>query len=1345
MDEAKNRALTASTSPHKRMESGDSDRRSEQELFVVALGASAGGLEALEKFFDHMPADSGLAFVVVQHLSPDFKSLMNELLARHTKLAIHRVTDGIKIEPNSIYLIPPKKEMIVSDGRLLLTDKDPSQGLSLPIDTFLRSLAHEYGRYAIAVILSGTGSDGSRGVLAVHEAGGFVIVQDEASANFDGMPRSAMDTGVVDAVLPPREIASAILDYVHGGVTDSTRDDEGGSIAPDGVQQIFSALHAAYGIDFSYYKPNTVARRVERRLQLSQTPDLEGYIARLRSDPDELNSLYKDLLIGVTRFFRDEEAYQRLELDVIPQLLNRLNGDDELRLWVCGCATGEEAYSIAILIHEALSARRRPIHAKIFATDVHAASLEHASTGIYSEPSLTGISTERLKRYFNKHAAGYQVVPELRKLIVFAPHNVVKDAPFTKLDLISCRNMLIYLQPHAQKKALSLFHFALKTSGFLWLGPSESPGDLSDEFDAIDRHWKIFRKRRDVRLPADFRLPMSPGLGRWRASAGVPAAVDSRALPDIQLLRAYDVLLDEYVPPSLMVNERRELVHSFAGAGKFLSVRDGRPSSDILDLVEPDLKLALAGALQRAAKEKKPIVYGSVSLRSLPADEQLRLAVKPVTIQSTGENYFLVSFESQAKKPAPQLTETRIDFDSASRDRLADVEEELQYTKENLQATIEEMETTNEELQATNEELVASNEELQSTNEELHSVNEELYTVNAEHQRKITELTELTDDMDNLLRSTEIGTIFLDRALRIRKFTPQIFHAFHILPQDVGRNIDTFSHNILHEHLLEEVQRVAKTEKPFEKDVQDRHGRWFLLRIMPYRSKGHADGVVITLVDIASVKKTEADLRRMSKVFMDGADPIIIEDLEGKIVDLNDEAARAYGWSREEMAGQSFSKLVPAEYANEAKALREKCRSGEHVRNVELARKDRQGKVVPILLTLSALSDESGKIVGIASLSKDIEMQKDAERQAREAVIRRDEFLAMLSHELRNPLGAVLNAAELVSRDQACDPDTREEFGVVLRQARQMARLLDDLLDVSRVTKGKIEIRKQVVNLTQLVRDAVEAVQPEIEDRRHELNLQLSGEPLYVEGDPSRLLQIQENLLNNATKYTPPGGRIEIKLEREGDEAVLTVADNGDGIEPEMLSAIFELFVQGPKSLARTDGGMGIGLSLARVLVELHGGKLIANSEGKGQGSTFTLRLPLTQKKPAAVKPPTLPSVKGSRVLVIEDNDDSRVTLQKILTLFGCTVSVASDGRSGFEAICKERPDVALVDIGLPGMDGYEIAHKVRSTIDGHNIRLIAVTGYGRAEDRSAVTAAGFDAHVVKPINPDELIRILRG
>ncbi len=1312
---------------------------------IVGVGASAGGLEALEKFFDNMRPDSGLAFVVVQHLSPDFKSLMDELLSRHTDIAIHRVEDGMVVEPNAIYLIPPKKEMIISGGKLLLTDKDPDQAVSLPIDTFFRSLAQECGELSVAVVLSGTGSDGSRGIRAIHDAGGLVISQTEDSAKFDGMPRSAMETGVVDCALPPESIPAALLDYIeHPFRGDCAARAAKNVVSEEGMNAIYGLLRREYGIDFSHYKPSTVNRRIERRLQLNRSFDLDEYIEQLKADSGELNALYKDLLIGVTKFFRDQDAYQRLADEVIPQLVSKVPENEEFRVWVAGCATGEEAYSIAILIHEALEDRKRPIDVKIFATDVHRTSLDIGSKGVYSAEAVSEVSESLLAKYFVRKGGKFHVSADLRKSIVFAPHNVIKDAPFTKLDLVCCRNLLIYLQPHAQKKVLSLFHFGLKTGGVLFLGPSESPGEIADEFETVDRHWKIYRKRRDVRLPADMQLPLSSGFAQLRDSSLHPPSSTS-ATPDGNLLRAYDSLMADYVPPSLLVNEHRELIHSFAGAGKYLTIPDGRSSNNVLDLVSTDLRVALSGALQRAASKGEKVAYNGVVINHGDEEEQVKVTAAPLSLLSSGETYFLISLESvDRKKEVPEQT-TDVDLDDASRERLVEVEEELRYTKENLQATIEEMETTNEELQATNEELVASNEELQSTNEELHSVNEELYTVNAEYQRKIAELTELTDDMDNLLRSTDVGTVFLDRDFCIRKFTPRIAQVFQILPQDIGRPLDSFSHNIEHDSLLDDVRRVLKTQEPFEKDVRDRQGRWYLLRVLPYRTKNQIDGVVVTLIDIGTIKKVEQQLRRMSKVFMDAADPIIIEDLEGNIVDLNAEAERAYGWSRDELLGQRFTLLVPPSRQTHSKKLRQKCKNAENVRNVESVRVDRKGVTRPVLLTLSQLTDESGMPIGIATISKDISRQKKAEAEAQEAAKRRDDFLAMLSHELRNPLGAVLSAVQVLDRKQPDSEGRQRACDVIERQSRQMARLLDDLLDVSRVTQGKIDIRKEVVDLTSLVGDAVEAVRSEIEARRHCLETKLPENPVHVEGDAARLLQIIENLLINAAKYTPPDGNILLAVDAVDGDAVIRVKDNGEGIAPEMRKKIFDLFVQGNRTLERSDGGMGVGLTLVQRLVQLHDGNVVANSEGLGKGSEFVVRLPLTAKPINLPKEPTIfESEEESRILIVEDNADSREMLASLLQLSGYEVATAADGHEGLKAIKSERPDIALIDIGLPGLDGYDLARRVKSEMPDARPRLVALTGYGRAEDRQAVQDAGFDAHLVKPVQPDELTQVLR-
>lgn len=1324
----------------------DRNRETHRPRSIVAIGASAGGLEALETFFDNMPADTGLAFVVVQHLSPDFKSLMDELLSRHTKIRIHRVVDGMPVDANAIYLMPPKKEMIISGGSLLLTDKDRSQSLTLPIDVFFRSLAQDAGSRAVGVVLSGTGSDGSRGVRAIRDAGGLVIVQDPLTAKFDGMPKSAIDTGMVDYVLAPERMPEAILANRDYTGTRAELPSSASAVSEEGMNAIFRILRDECGIDFSHYKQSTVSRRVERRLQLIQALDLEDYVRRLREDPGEVNSLYHDLLIGVTEFFRDAEAFERLEREVIPQLLDRHKPGEELRVWVAGCGTGEEAYSLAILLHEATEKRNRPCDVKLFATDVHRASLEFASAGLYDEATLGRISSERMKRYFLRRGNRYQVSQELRKLIVFAPHNVIKDAPFTRLDLISCRNMLIYLQPLAQKKVLSLFHFGLKSGGIMFLGPSESPGEIADEFETLDVHWKIFRKRRDIRLPADLRLPLSPGFVNPRTMAA-PSPHNVAGFPDMQLMRTYDALLEEYVPPSLLLNARRQVVHTFGGAGRFLSPHDGRMTTDVLEMVDRELKLVLAGALQRAHKEKQTITYAGVRVQTFHGPEELNVRVKPLPVRDSDEPHVLVSLEATQIRPPAEETQQQMDVKRASLDQVESLEVELRYTKENLQATIEELETSNEELQATNEELVASNEELQSTNEELHSVNEELYTVNAEHQRKIGQLTQLTNDMDNLLQSIDVGTIFLDHDLCIRKFTSRITDVFHILPQDVGRRIESFASNIDDDRLVEDVTRVFKTEASIEREVRDRRGHWYLLRILPYRVEGTVQGVVLTLVAVDLLKRTERELRLMSKVFQDGADPIIIEDLSGHVIHVNDEAERAYGWSREELLGSQIDILVPAEERARSIEYRRRCKNAEAVRNFETVRRTKSGQLCPVLLTLSLLSDETGRPLAIASIAKDITDRKNAELQCREAVDRRDQFLAILSHELRNPLGAVLNAAYVLDQNCQAKPHcSSNPCQVIERQARLMARLLDDLLDVSRVTQGKVDIRREPCDLRKAVEEALEVVRPQIEGRDQQLHVEVEPSPLIVHGDLSRLQQIQVNLLTNAMKYTPAGGEIWLTARHEENDVVLRVRDNGEGIPKEMLRSIFELFVQSGGTLDRSDGGMGVGLTLVRMLVELHHGSVEALSEGPGTGSEFIVRLPACHDQAITTGKGELPGelVQHGRILLIEDNPDSREMLKTLLELHGYHVDVAPDGIRGLEVLEKHHFDIALVDIGLPGMDGYQVARTIRRDSRHATMRLVALTGYGRSADRAAVKAAGFEEHLVKPLDRHELARVLQ-
>lgn len=1315
-------------------ESVDVDPAEPIPKLIVGIGASAGGLEALERLFEATPTNTGMAFVVVQHLSPDFKSLTDDILGRRTRLPIRVVEDGMNVLPNAIFLIPPRKDMIVRGGRLLLTDKDPGQFVALPIDHFFRSLAQEAGDRAVGIVLSGTGSDGSRGIRDIHDAGGLVVVQDPESAKFDGMPRSAIDTGAADLILQPEAIPDALVRHAltpHAPATPAP--------PPMGVEAVIRLLRDGYGIDFSNYKPDTVARRLERRLSLSEIAGIDEYVARLTSDPAELNLLYKDLLIGVTRFFRDEDAFARLGRDVIPGLLTRLAPGEEFRAWIAGCATGEEAYSLAILVRECMEAVGRSESIKIFATDAHRASITTAGVGVYPEASVVDVGEERVARFFTRVAAGYQVTSDLRKSVVFAQHNVLKDAPFTNLDFVGCRNLLIYFQPTAQKRVLSLFHFALKTGGALFLGPSETPGEVSDEFEPVDHRWKVYRKKRDIRLVPDIRpltIPLAP-----RPTLGSPPVADPH------VAGAYDTLLDEFMPPGILTNERGEVVQTFGGASKFLKFRDGRVTTELLGLVDPEMRTALTGALPRAIKELAQVTYKGLRVSPPEGDRIVNVTVRPVRNRRAGVSHALVLIEEFGLPVPPRESAREIDLGQASREQILALEGELRYTKENLQAMIEEMETGNEELQATNQELMAANEELQSTNEELHSVNEELYTVNAEYQKKIGELTELSADMDNLLSSTEVHTIFLDRNLCIRKFTPKIAEAFNLLPQDVGRRIDHFTYTIDHPGLLTDLQAVLEQPLPVERQVRDRRGNWYLLRVLPYRAGLSIAGVVLTLVDLSQVKQVEAEARRkdeeLSGILRNSPNWVSVRDLAGRYVMADESFKRAVG---RDPLGLTLHELFPPEIADPLSAGDDRVLAEGAEVQAEV--------VVPLaegprtfLSVKFPLRDEAGRITGVGGIKTDVTPIREAERIATEAVAQRDRFLAMLSHELRNPLAAVLNAAEIAGRATPKDTTPDRWLGVIVRRARHMARLVDDLLDVARFSQNKVELRRAVIDLGTTVAEVLEEVGPWFDDFGLDLIQESPEEPLPVDGDPARLQQLQVNLLMNAAKYTPAGGKVWYRLGRDGGHAVIRVRDTGVGLSAEMLTKVFEPFVQADETLDRAGGGIGVGLTLVRSIVELHGGTVSVASDGPGTGTEFVVRLAIADF-PASSHENVTEAKAGNearsaiRILIVEDDPDIRASLAGILELDGHTVRTAADGIAGLAALDVDRFDVAFLDIGLPGMDGYDLARQIRNRL-GPSLYLIALTGYGRPEDRTAASEAGFDTHLTKPFHPDALTLLL--
>ncbi|MBI5422776.1 MAG: PAS domain S-box protein [Opitutae bacterium] len=827
----------------------------------------------MEALFHEMPADTGCSFVVVQHLSPDFRSLMDDLLSRQTAIKIRHAEHDMPLEADTIYLNPPKKLTHLVGGRLQLTDRAAERAFEQPINTFLESAAESFGPCAVAIILSGTGTDGTEGARSVSAAGGLVIVQEPTTAEFDGMPVSALQTRCADYVLAPAAMPAAVAAFARDPASRPCLNGSDGAVPAETGQHIhefaptFRLLKERYGLDFSLYKIATVQRRIVRRAALSGNPDAGSFMKTLESDPAELDRLYRDLLIGVTEFFRDPAAFAALRRLVYEPLL-RARHENEIRVWVAGCATGEEAYSHAILLAEVARDCDFQGRIAIFATDAHRSSLEFASAGCYSADRLVGLTDAMRERYFHAERDGtFRVAAEIRQRVVFAPHNLLSDPPFTKMHVVSCRNLLIYLTPTAQERAISLLHYALRRGGVMMLGLSEGVGRFAPNFDVLDGKEKLFRKIRDAHLPSQLRTSVSPRVEPTRSATGngfSPAASLPRGL-----LHAYDQLLARHLPPGFIIHPDGGILHYIGDSARFLDPQHGLASDNILARTHGDLRLALSTLLPTVQRQLSAQQSRSVRVDRADADSVLLdIVVTPLSEERSGALLLHVALTPVAAPARPAEATANgtapIDFshDAEQARRIADLEQELVTTKDSLQSTVEELQATNEELQAANEEMLAANEELQSTNEELHSVNEELYTVNAEFERKNTELNQTVADLDNLLGATDAGTLFLDRDLRIRRFNPAIQATFNLLPQDLGRSIEHIAYHLSNQtQMIEEARRVIETGQPSEAEERTRDGRYLLRRILPFHGNARAiEGVVLTFTRIDLIKEMQTKL-----------------------------------------------------------------------------------------------------------------------------------------------------------------------------------------------------------------------------------------------------------------------------------------------------------------------------------------------------------------------------------------------------------------------------------------------------------------------------------------------------
>lgn len=836
-----------------------------KKFYTVGIGASAGGLEALERFFQSMPEQPDMAFIVIQHLSPDYKSMMAEILSKYTKLPVREAENNCLVEINHVYLIPPKKTITVHNGYLFLTEKEIHRGISLPIDAFFHSLAVDFREHAIAVILSGTGSDGTRGIRSIKENDGLVIVQQADTAKFDGMPSSAISTGLADFILAPENICQALFDFTHHPsltleqfqhqykIYETDNEDK------DDVSKILDILKKTCGVDFFQYKLNTILRRIERRVSIRQCTSLNAYLKLIEKSKLEQETLFRELLIGVTKFFRDIEVYDILSQRVIPALFANSENDEPLRIWVAACSTGEEAYSLAILFAEYKEKLRATRDVKIFATDIDQRAVDIAAAGTYPESIIADIDREKLSKYFkhNENEGNYTITPNIRSMVVFACHDLTKSPPFNRLDLISCRNLFIYLKQDTQERILSLFHFALHATGYLLLGESENIGDHEKAFNCLDNRHKLYQVRPGVlpklhrNIPAIIN-PKSP-------TKDMPIAgnlhVRSRQSSDY----LQHIVLNKMLPPCILINDALDVLYVSSRASRYLTLSGTPDYSNLTRLMDESMVAFVRSAVINALKDRRKVTYKMLSSH-IVGSASMEISVEILDKKYGGAQLLLLSIDEQEVSGTNDEVAI-LELSPDSRQHIEELERELSYTRETLQATIEELETSNEELQSTNEELIASNEELQSTNEELQAVNEELITINSEHQYQIKEITELNEMLNNLLSSSRVGSVFLDKEFQIRRFTPAVCDEIYLREQDIGRSFEEIRHHLEIDDLYPIFTRILNENKTRDIEVHSTRGKWYILRLAPFLLTDNTiDGIVLTLIDVSEIKQVQEQL-----------------------------------------------------------------------------------------------------------------------------------------------------------------------------------------------------------------------------------------------------------------------------------------------------------------------------------------------------------------------------------------------------------------------------------------------------------------------------------------------------
>ncbi|WP_193199972.1 chemotaxis protein CheB [Nostoc sp. MG11] len=1365
------------------------------ELFpIVGIAASAGGLEAFTQLLSHLPIDTGMAFVLIQHLDPNHKSLLTEILAKTTQMPVREVQNGMSVEPNQVYVIPPNTKMALAQGVLQLMPREKIQGKYMPADAFLTSLAAELGSKAISVVLSGSDGDGAQGSEAIKAAGGITFAQCKESAQFSDMPNTAIATGDVDFILPPHKIAEKLANIArHPNVTRpiSSQRVEPLSESEAALPAIFAMLSSDTGVDFTHYKQTTLKRRIDRRMVLYKLERFEDYVQYLQNNPDEVQALYYEILISVTSFFRDPEAYQALKERVFPVIAKGKSVDLPIWIWVPGCATGEEVYSIAICLVEFLQDVIPKPTIQIFATDVNETAIEKARLGIYKPNQILDVSPERLRRFFNQVESGYQISKSIRELCVFAKQNLISDPPFSNLDLISCRNVLIYFESVLQKQVMPIFHYSLKPTGFLMLGIAESAGEFSNLFTLADRKNNIYTKKL-IPTPLNFNFATS---NYPRAKVTPDRATMSNKNWDIVDLnkQANQIVLHRYVPVGIMINDNMDILQFRGETSPYLKPPPSEPSFNLFQMARKGLLEELRNAIYQAKRQDISVRKEGIQIEGSDPSRKVNVEVIPFQPESLETRCFLVLFEDVPAPTIQQVPVTDENVEQAGKEEILRLQEELTTTKQELVATQEylqlitqEHEGTTQHLKVANEEILSSNEELQSTNEELQTAkeeiqatNEELHTTNQELHSRNLQLNQVNNDLLNLLSSVNIPILILTNDLRIRRFTPTAQRLFNLIPADVGRPLSNIRSTINVPNLESLLIEVIDTLTFKELEAQDLEGHWYNLRIRPYRTtENQIDGVVMVLMDIDALKRSTKQLQEAldyaQAVVETVPEPLVVLNSDLRVIKSNQAFYQMFQVTPAQTEQQSIFELGNGQWnIPELRSLLEEILAeNTQIQDFEvqqvfdkigqktiLLSGDKilqEGNQQMILLVLHDITQQKQFEVERAQL---LAQEQSARLEAEASNRTKDEFLSILSHELRNPLHAILGWSQLLQEQKLDAAKMNRAIDMIQRSARAQTQMIEDLLDISRITTGKLRLNICPIDLISVMKAALDVVwlSAEAKNIQIEYELQLASGQLL--GDSERLQQVIWNLLSNAIKFTPVGGHIYVTLEQVNSQAQIRVRDTGIGIRADFLPYVFERFRQADSSKTRANQGLGIGLCLVRYLVELHGGTVQAESPGEGLGTTITVTLPLSSNLEERFSPrdaevidfsgdikpsvDQIPSLEGLHVLVVDDEADMRELMITALQNYGAEVTAVKSADEAFSILTNQPGmyDVLLSDIGMSNQDGYTLIRRVRSLSAeaGGQIPAAALTGYMSSVDLQESKKAGFQMHIPKPIELTQL------